>query len=366
MKKQILFVDDEPNFLNGVRRMLRPHRDEWDLTFAQSVDEAVECVQKASFDTIVSDVSMPVKTGLDLLSELRAMESFGSTPIIILTGNAESDLKRTALDLGATDLLNKPVTQEDLVARIKSTLRLKSYQDQLRDQNIILEEKVQERTFQLDLARRDIVWRLAKAGEYRDEETGDHVIRVACCCKKLATSLDLPKDDIDTIFLTSPLHDVGKIGIPDCILLKPGKLNPEERSIIETHCRIGAAILRDAPKGMDSFLEVTPKNESQSELKDSLLDMATVIALNHHEKWDGSGYPHGISGNDIPIAGQIVAVADVFDALRSVRPYKRSFSFEDSIEMMAKARGSHFAPDVFDAFIDIAKDFEEVWSTYQS
>jgi response regulator RpfG family c-di-GMP phosphodiesterase len=366
MKKKILFVDDEPNFLNGVRRMLRPHREEWDLTFAQSVDEAIACVENSDFDTVVSDVSMPVKTGLDLLAELRAMESFVSIPIIILTGNAESDLKRTALDLGATDLLNKPVTQEDLVARLRSTLRLKSYQDQLRDQNLILEERVTERTVQLELARRDIVWRLAKAGEYRDEETGDHVIRVACCCKKLATALGLPRDDIESIFLTSPLHDVGKIGIPDSILLKPGKLDPEERSIIETHCRIGAAILRDAPKGMDEFLEVSTADDTKTELKDSLLDMATVIALNHHEKWDGSGYPHGIAEEEIPVAGQIVAIADVFDALRSVRPYKRSYSFDDTMELMTKGRGTHFAPDVFDAFADIARDFETVWTTYQN
>ena len=191
MKKQVLFVDDEPNFLSGIKRMLRPYREEWDMYFAGSVDEAVAMVKEKEFDTIVSDVSMPIKSGLDLLSELQELDTFSKTPVIILTGNAEADLKRRALDLGATDLLNKPVAQEDLVARLHSTLRLKSYRDELQNQNALLEIRVQERTQDLEIARRDIVWRLAKAGEYRDEETVDHVIRVALCSKILATQMNL-------------------------------------------------------------------------------------------------------------------------------------------------------------------------------
>ena len=342
--------------------MLRGHRDEWELSFAQSVDEAVETVAGKAFDTIVSDVSMPGKTGLDLLKILKEKNVSEVVPVIILTGNAESDLKRTALDLGATDLLNKPVTQEDLIARIRNTLRLKEFQDALRNQNEILDQRVKERTIDLEHARRDIIWRLAKAGEYRDEETGDHVIRVASCCYELASALDLDDGDRQAIFLTSPLHDVGKIGIPDKILLKPGKLTPEERAIMETHCEIGAAILQDEPKGMNKFVQTPESDESpnSTEDNDELRKLAVTIAMTHHEKWDGNGYPNGLAGDDIPICGLIVAIADVFDALRSERPYKKPYSHEETLELMRAGRGSHFAPHVFDAFESIAADFEKI------
>ena len=359
MKKDILFVDDEPNFLNGLKRMLRPQREVWTLHFANSVDEAVALVKNNTYDTIVSDVSMPVKSGLDLLVELKGLDTFSTTPVIILTGNAEVDLKRRALDLGATDLLNKPCAPEDLIARIQSTLRLKSYRDELANQNALLEEKVRERTADLELARRDIVWRLAKAGEYRDEETGDHVIRVALCCKALAIAMGLDAITIDTIFLTSPLHDVGKIGIPDAILLKPGKLTPKERTVMESHCTIGEAILQDAPKGMNEFLEI-PQLSSTSTDPDALRTMAMEIALTHHEKWDGSGYPNNLAGDDIPISGLIVAIADVFDALRSERPYKKAFSFEKTMSMMREGVGTHFSPTVFAVFETIAENFESI------
>jgi response regulator RpfG family c-di-GMP phosphodiesterase len=366
MKKQVLFVDDEPNFLNGVRRMLRGYRDEWELSFAQSVDEAVETVANHSFDTIVSDVSMPGKTGLDLLKILKEKNVSNVVPVIILTGNAESDLKRSALDLGATDLLNKPVTQEDLIARIRNTLRLKEFQDALRNQNEILDQKVKVRTAELEVARRDIIWRLAKAGEYRDEETGDHVIRVANCSRRLAETLELSEDECEAIFLTSPLHDVGKIGIPDKILLKPGKLTPEERKIMESHCEIGAAILQDEPKGMNAFINLPGSDGTSTAAKDNdnLRQVAVTIAMSHHEKWNGKGYPKGLSGNDIPVSGLIVAIADVFDALRSERPYKEPYTYDETLELMRSGNGSHFAPHVFDAFLSIAPDFEEIRTTF--
>lgn len=359
MKKNILFIDDEPNFLSGIKRMLRPQREEWTLEFANSVDEGIALVKENTYDTIVSDVSMPIKTGLDFLIELKELSTFNTTPVIILTGNAEVDLKRRALDLGATDLLNKPCAQEDLVARIQSTLRLKSYRDELENQNAILEIKVRERTADLELARRDIVWRLAKAGEYRDEETGDHVIRVALCSRALAKAVGLPKHTVESIFMASPLHDVGKIGIPDSILLKPGKLTDEERTAMESHCTIGAAILQDAPKGMNEFLEIPDREEDSTE-PDALRTMAMEIAMTHHEKWDGSGYPNGLVGDAIPMSGRIVAIADVFDALRAERPYKRAFSFEKSMSMMRQGVGQHFSPGVFEVFETIAGEFEAI------
>lgn len=366
MKKQVLFVDDEPNFLSGIKRMLRPYRDEWELHFAGGVDEAIALVKENVYDTIISDVSMPIKTGLDLLTELGELDTFSTTPVIILTGNAEADLKRRALDLGATDLLNKPVAQEDLVARLQSTLRLKSYRDELANLNEILEVKVKERTQDLEIARRDIVWRLAKAGEYRDEETGDHVIRVALCSRLLARTLKLTTSEIDIIFLTSPLHDVGKIGIPDNILLKPGKLTPEEREVMESHCRIGASILEEAPKGMGEFLAIPTDDQLNmpERTRDLVRDMAIEIAMSHHEKWDGSGYPNKLEADDIPVSGQIVAIADVFDALRAERPYKRSFAYDKTLEMMRQGKGKYFAPKAFEAFEEVADEIEQIRRHY--
>lgn len=367
-KKRLLFVDDEPNFLNGIRRMLRAHRDDWDMEFVHSVDEAVERAREIEFDTIVSDVNMPIKSGLDLLEILRGEESTRSVPIIILTGNAETDLKRRALNLGATDLLNKPVGQEDLVARIRSVLRLKSYQDELRDQNIILEQRVRERTAGLEHARRDIILRLAKAGEFRDEETGNHVVRVALCCKALAEDLGLDKDHIENIFLTSPLHDLGKIGIPDSILLKPGKLTDDERAMMEKHCKIGATILVSDPKGMEAFFDSSLNEHvlSAPDSIDALRQTAVTIIMSHHEKWDGSGYPNKLEGKDIPVEGLICAVADVYDALRSDRPYKKAFTIEETMGHMSSGNGTHFSPEIFASFERIRGRFEDIRAEFSN
>ena len=361
-KRKILFVDDEPNFLDGIRRMLRGQRDKWSMEFVNSVDEALERAWNTDFDTIVSDVNMPGKNGLDLLQALRENESTQAVPIIILTGNAESDLKRQALDLGATDLLNKPVSHEDLVARLRSVLRLKAYQDELRDHNFLLEKRVRERTADLERARRDIIWRLAKAGEFRDEETGNHVIRVACCCRILAVAMRLPIEEVRMIFLTSPLHDVGKIGIPDRVLLKPGALDKSERLIMERHCEIGESIVLAQPKGMSAFMDAAEEGNGRglAPEEDALRELAATIIMTHHEKWDGSGYPKGLKGDEIPLPGQICAVADVYDALRSERPYKKAYGVEETMERMRAERGAHFGPDILGVFETIAGKFEEI------
>jgi len=361
-KRPILFVDDEPNFLNGIRRMLRGQRDEWDMEFVNSVDEALKRCSETEFDTVVSDVNMPGRNGLDLLAALRDNEHTKAIPVIILTGNAETELKRQALDLGATDLLNKPVGHEDLVARLRSVLRLKEYQDELRDQNVILEQRVLERTADLEYARRDILWRLAKAGEFRDEETGNHVIRVACCCRTLAEALDLRAEDVQNIFLTSPLHDVGKIGIPDSVLLKRGTLTDEERQIMKQHCEIGASIFLAQPKGISAFTDSNIENGSLETTKysDKLREMAIIIIMTHHEKWDGTGYPKGLKGNEIPIPGHICALADVYDALRSKRPYKDAYSVDKTLEIMRSDCGSHFSPEIFDVFESVVEEFENI------
>ncbi|RZV70235.1 MAG: response regulator [Candidatus Scalindua sp. SCAELEC01] len=352
MKKRILFVDDEQNLLDGYKRTLRNQRNVWDLDFVCNVDTALTRLENERYDVIVSDVMMPGKSGLEFLEILQGSEKTRQTPVIIVTGCNDNDLKSRALGLGAMDLLNKPVEKEDLLARLKSMIRLKSYQDKLKDQNRILEERVSERTAELKDSRFDIIWRLGKLAEFRDEDTGNHVLRVGSYCRTLAETLGKDRNFIEMIFLTSTLHDIGKVGVPDSILLKCGKLDPEEWIIMKQHSEIGAEIFNQDAKTMQSFFSWCGEN-SDSHNKgrhNPLHKMAASIAMSHHERWDGKGYPKGLLGSDIPLEARIVAVADVFDALSSVRPYKKAFPESKVLEIMGSERGNHFDPDVYNAF----------------
>ena len=361
MKSKILFVDDEPKFLSSLQRMLHNQEEIWDMRFAQSVDEALEKLHENDFDIVISDVNMPDKDGFQFLETLAASELTKDIPVIILTGVGEHALKRKALARGATDLLNKPVEPEDLLARLHSVLRLKSFQDQLKNHNQVLEEKVRERTAELEASRLDILLRLGKAAEYRDEETGNHILRVGCYCRTLAEELDMVPEFVELIFLASPLHDIGKIGIPDNILLKQGKLTASERNIMERHCAIGVEILQQEPNGMKTFLNWGRKNGLEPPVfENPILVMASTIALSHHEKWDGSGYPKGLKGEDIPLAGRIVALADVYDALRSERPYKPAYSEIKTLAIMAEQAARHFDPMAFSAFKNMTEMFGSI------
>lgn len=366
VKKQILFVDDEPNFHAGLRRMLHDRRDVWEMRFAVSVDEAVAVAGEVELDVIVSDVRMPGKDGFDLLRLFARWERTEDVPVVILTGNAEDGLKRRALELGAADLLNKPVTREDLVARLNSVLRMKGYQDELKAQNAVLDLRVRERTFELESSRLDILFRLSKAAEYRDEETGNHVLRVGRYCAALAARLGLGDEFVERILLTAPLHDVGKIGIPDHVLLKRGAFDREEWAVMQTHCEIGAAILLNPPQGLHAFLSWRPHAAELARLADLLkqenpiLAMASTIARAHHEKWNGEGYPRGLRGETIPLEARIAALADVYDALRSDRPYKEAFDEERTVETLRRGAGVHFDPALVEAFEAVAAEFDAI------
>ncbi len=304
-KPQVLFVDDDANILEMLQRMLRQQASPWEAHFCASADAALAVLEAIEIDTIVSDIKMPGKDGFEFLGELRESEQTRRIPVVILTGDCDTALKRKALDLGATDLLNKPIHREDLLARIRNALRLKSFEDRLEGRINLLDEQVRERTEQLEAAHREIVWCLAKACEYRDDETGNHVARVACYSRLLAEKLGCERDFLDLIFLTSPLHDIGKIGIPDSILLKKGKLTPEERKIIERHTFIGNEILSRSPKALlkCGISGIEHLLSSSKSIQQPLLKMACSIAKSHHERWDGGGYPAGLSGNDIPPRG---------------------------------------------------------------
>jgi len=365
-RKKLLFVDDERNILDMLGRMLGQCGESWEGEFCLSVDEALAALHRTEFDTVVADIRMPKKDGFALIEAMRTDDSLRNIPIIVLTGEGDRTLKRRVLEMGATDLLNKPVSREDLIARLRSALRLKEYQDQLENQVDVLDGLVRERTKELEHSHREVVWRLAKAGEYRDDQTGNHVARVAWCSCLLAEGIGMDPEFTELLFQTSPLHDIGKIGIPDRILLKEGCLTPEERAVIERHAEVGESILRQAPKSvallphMNIRASLPVGNGSPS----GLIKMASIIARHHHEKWNGSGYPDKLVGAEIPIEARIVALADVYDALLSKRPYKPPMGQSDALAIVQEESGRHFDPQIVKSFFDAGDRITEVYERF--
>ena len=362
----ILFVDDEVCVLDALKRSLMGQRSVWDLRFAHSVDEALGMIHEDQPDVVVTDITMPGRDGLELLQTLHGDPVTERLPVIILTGLADHDLKQRALDMGAFDLLNKPIVTQDLVARIRSTLRVKSYQDRLAEANQTLEKRVGERTFELEQSRLEIIWRLAKAGEYRDEQSGNHVIRVGLYCRALAMKLGMSQEFTDSLFLTAPLHDIGKIGIPDNVLLKGGPLNAEEWRVMKTHCQVGYDILQEDPVDLEEFLCWRDEEFTvhQSSIENPFLKQAASIALTHHEQWGGKGYPNGLKGNQIPMESRIVTIADIYDALSQIRPYKPAYSEHQVISIMTEEAPWRFDPEIFEVFMDIRNDFAVIKNEY--
>ena len=334
----VVFVDDEQAVLDGIRRMLAgsPHR--WEAAFARSVDEGLSLAEQLDAALIVTDMTMQYKTGMDLLSTARTHPRLRFVPVVVLTGNAEADLKRRALENGALDLINKPISRENLLARVNSALRLSLTERHLRQMTEELERRVKERTAHLEQAKREVIWRLARAGELRDNDTGDHVARVADCSELIARELGFSEDDAAKLGLAATLHDVGKVGVSDSILRKKGKLTADERTAMRKHCRLGHGLLT-AP---------TPSRSTACPAND-IVDLAARIALHHHERWDGNGYPDGLCADAIPVEARIVAFADALDALCQDRPYKDPVPFEIAFQRLIQDSGSHFDPDVVTA-----------------
>jgi putative two-component system response regulator len=301
-------------------------------------------------------------------SLIRDSETLRDIPVIMLTGNGDAELKSLALSLGAHDLLSKPVSEEELLARLRSALHLKAVQDDLKEMNASLELKVAERTAEIETSHLEIVWRLAKVGELRDGATGNHIVRVGCYARFIAEALGLPRGVVKLLFLTAPLHDIGKVAIPDAILQKPGPLTPAERLVMQDHCAIGSQLLLEDPVGMQPFLEWQGHDSEYSLIPNTanqLLTMAASTAMTHHERWDGNGYPTGLAGNDIPLDGRIAALADVFDALCSDRPYKPAMPEQDALEILKAESGIHFDPQVVDAFSRAFRDAREVRARFR-
>jgi putative two-component system response regulator len=354
----ILMVDDEPAVHQGVRRMMRRTRPGWTIEYAGSVAAARTRLAAGGVDLVVTDFSMPGGSGLDLVAAIRSDAASASMPVILLTGANQVDLKRQALELGAADLLDKPVDPGDLVARIDNLLRERDRSRAMEDRSRELTEAVRARTAELEASQLEVIFRLAILAEYRDETTGNHVIRVGTYAQLIAGAMGLDERRQGELLLAAPLHDIGKVAIPDQILRKGGPLLDAEWEVMRSHCRIGHEILtgqgamestmRSAFSMLLGLRGVTVRNP--------ILETAAEIALTHHERWDGGGYPQGLAGDGIPLTGRIVAVADVFDALTSERSYKAAMPIEDAVQLIQMERGRHFDPAVIDAFMAILPD----------
>lgn len=346
---RVMIVDDEPVNIKVARKYLSlaGYSEFVETSQARS---ALQIIQDEEPDILLLDLMMPEVNGLEILCDLRDLGS--EIPVLILTAVDDRETKARALEAQATDFLTKPIDSTELVARVGNAVRMKRHQDALRNQAIELERLVDQRTAELARSRLEVIHCLGRAAEFRDNDTGKHVVRVGRYSAIIAREMGLDERTVELIEHAAPLHDVGKIGIPDSILLKPGRLEPAEFDIIKRHCAYGDQIVGDIDQeDWEQFSAHTSVGARIMNVgRSPILQMATRIAMSHHEKWDGSGYPRGLSGTDIPIEGRITAVADVFDALSSKRPYKDAFPLEKCLQIIGEGRGTHFDPDAVDAF----------------
>ncbi len=357
----IMIIDDEPLNIKVAAKYLKMAGYER-ISSTSDSPSAMEAIARVDPDVLLLDVMMPEVDGLEILSRLRADHRWQYLPVLILTAARDREIKQRALLLGATDFLPKPIDPSDLLPRIANALTIKFYQDQTLAYADTLERRVRERTAELTASRLELIHCLGRAAEYRDNETGRHVIRVGRYAGVIARALGLDEEMAEMLEHASPLHDVGKIGIPDAILLKPGRLTPEEMEIMQKHSQLGSKVF-EAISGTEKGLYLRHADLGAKiigETQSPLLRMVATIALTHHEKWDGSGYPLALAGEEIPIEGRITAVADVYDALSSKRPYKPAFPREKCFAIMRSERGKHFDPRVLDAFFSRHEEIVQI------
>jgi putative two-component system response regulator len=357
-----MIVDDEPINIKVVRKHLQGagYSDFVTLTDPTAV---LDALARERPDVLLLDVVMPGMTGLDILEAMGRAGVLLHVPVLILTASTDAATKLRALELGATDFLAKPVDPNELVPRLRNTLAAKAYHDHLARYSEHLEREVRARTADLEASRRHVIQCLARAGERRDDATGNHVVRVGRYAGIIARGMGLPPDDVEMIELAALLHDVGKIGIPDAILLKPAKLTPEEYDVMRKHCEYGEGIIAPALGGSGGVTEWWNDGVGESSVaahsttpplhhsttSSPVLATAARIAATHHEKWDGTGYPRGLAGEAIPVEGRVTAVADVFDALSTRRPYKPAYPADHCLDLISRDRGKHFDPRAVDA-----------------
>jgi putative two-component system response regulator len=328
---RILIVDDEPANVLLLQRIL-DEAGYTDHTASTDPRQVLTIHARYDPDLILLDLAMPHLDGFAVMAQLRQVIPAGTfLPILVLTADMTSQAKQQALSGGATDFLLKPFDPTEVLLRIGNLLQTRRLHLELQSHNQLLEQRVRDRTAQLEAAHNEILQRLALAAEYRDDETHQHTLRVGESSALLGAALGLPNEHVQHLRQAAPLHDIGKIGISDTVLLKPAKLTPEEFDHVKTHTLIGGRILADSPV--------------------AVLQLGREIAMTHHERWDGSGYPHGLQGEHIPLSGRIVTVADVFDALTHERPYKHAWPVEQAVAEITAQRARQFDPDVVDAFL---------------
>jgi len=354
-KATILVVDDTPDNLNMMSGLLTEH---FRVKVANSGERALRiCAQEAP-DLILLDIMMPGVDGYEVCRRLKAEPRLADVPIIFLTAKSEIEDERCGLALGAVDYITKPISPPLVLARIDAHLRLKLASDILKDNNAHLEREVARRTREIESLHEVTILMMASLAETRDQETGNHIKRTQHYVRTLAEALrahpnygaELDPHSIDLMFKSAPLHDIGKVGIPDAILLKPGKLDADEWVVMKTHTTLGRESIEHA--------------EAQLGRSVDFLRFAKEIAYGHHEKWDGSGYPLGTKGEATPLSARLMALADVYDALISRRVYKAPMPIEQAVALILQGRGSHFDPVVVDAFIGVQERFAAIAELY--
>jgi putative two-component system response regulator len=334
-QSRILIVDDEQDNVQVLRRILQAE-GYTNVVSTNHPEEVEELTRALDPDLILLDIVMPRMSGQEILRRLQEMDAGALyRPVLVLTSDHSRQAQRQAWAAGAKDFLTKPLSPFEVRQRVRNLLETRMLYRMLREHNEDLEVRVQARTAELEETRLQILYRLARAAEYRDDDTGQHTKRVGRSSGRIAEALGLAPSEVSRIRMAAPLHDVGKIGIPDSILLSAGKLSPADFEVMKTHCAIGADLLasEDVP----------------------LLELAAEVALSHHEWWDGSGYPRGLAGGEVPLSGRIVAVADTFDALTHSRPYKKAWPVEKAFDEITGLSGRAFDPDVVEAFCSIAE-----------
>ena len=352
VKPTILVVDDTPDNLSLMRELLRK---DYQVQLANGGERALKlAAMQPQPDLILLDIMMPVMDGYEVCRRLKADAATRDIPVVFLTAKADVEDEKRGLELGAVDYITKPISPPVVLARVKIHLALKAHADFLRDKSDFLEAEVSKRTREV-LAIQDVtILAMATLAETRDLDTGNHIRRTQHYVKALAEKLRthprfagvLTDNYIQMLFKSAPLHDIGKVGIPDRILLKPGRLTPEEFEIMKTHTTLGRDAIEHA--------------EIQLGMPVEFLSTAKEIALSHQEKWDGSGYPQGLAGEAIPLSARLMAVADVYDALISRRVYKNSVPHEQAVAIIQEGRGVHFDPDITDAFVELQESFRAI------